>query len=102
MRYAIIAVVALLLVQRSTGFTSLIPRSRIVGHRYSVRFSSPQEDTDEGDDRMKNRTTFDQAGRGLMDEQDNKRMEAMGDFDANPDVREKGIPSIKSIALMCD
>jgi hypothetical protein len=33
------------------------------------------------------RTTFDQAGKSLMDEQDNKRMEAMGDFDANPDVR---------------
>jgi hypothetical protein len=33
------------------------------------------------------RTTFDQAGKSLMDEQDNKRMEAMGDFDANPNVR---------------
>jgi hypothetical protein len=33
------------------------------------------------------RTTFDQAGKSLMDEQDNQRMEAMGDFDANPDVR---------------
>jgi hypothetical protein len=32
------------------------------------------------------RTTFDEAGRSLVDEQDMKRMDAMGDFDANPNV----------------
>jgi hypothetical protein len=33
------------------------------------------------------RTTFDEAGRSLLDEQDMKRMDAMGDFDVNPNVR---------------
>lgn len=33
------------------------------------------------------RTTFDQAGASLIEEQDRKRMEEMGDFDANPAVR---------------
>lgn len=33
------------------------------------------------------RTSFDQAGRSLMDEEDRQRMEQMGDFDLNPSVR---------------
>jgi hypothetical protein len=33
------------------------------------------------------RTSFDEAGRSLLDEQDMKRMDAMGDFDVNPNVR---------------
>jgi hypothetical protein len=46
------------------------------------------------------RTTFDQAGKSLMDEQDNKRMEAMGDFDANPNVRLSSTSS-KQHRLVC-
>ena len=33
------------------------------------------------------RTSFDDAGASLMDQADQKRMEEMGDFDANPAVR---------------
>jgi hypothetical protein len=33
------------------------------------------------------RTSFDDAGRSLLDEQDLKRMNEMGDFDVNPNVR---------------
>jgi len=33
------------------------------------------------------RTSFDQAGRSLIEEEDQQRMEQMGDFDLNPDVR---------------
>ena len=33
------------------------------------------------------RTSFDEAGRSLLDEQDMKRMNEMGDFDVNPNVR---------------
>jgi hypothetical protein len=32
------------------------------------------------------RTTFDQAGKSLIEEEDRLRMEQMGDFDTNPDV----------------
>jgi hypothetical protein len=32
------------------------------------------------------RTSFDDAGRSLLDEQDTKRMNEMGDFDVNPNV----------------
>ena len=40
---------------------------------------------DEEDEKIE-RTTFDQAGKSLIDEEDKKRLEQMGDFDANPDV----------------
>jgi hypothetical protein len=36
------------------------------------------------------RTTFDEAGKSLIDEEDAKRMEAMGDYDLNPDVSVNG------------
>lgn len=58
------------------------------------RFSSSQEkDQDEEkadseDETEIQRTSFDQAGASLIEEEDNKRMESMGDFDANPNVRE--------------
>jgi hypothetical protein len=42
----------------------------------------------EGDDRTIV-TTFDQAGRSLVEEEDRLRMEQMGDFDLNPDVSRK-------------
>jgi hypothetical protein len=47
------------------------------------------------------RTTFDQAGKSLMDEQDNKRMEAMGDFDANPNVRLSSTTSCSIVLCVC-
>ena len=39
------------------------------------------------DDATIDRTSFDEAGRSLLDEQDLKRMDSMGDFDKNPNVR---------------
>ena len=33
------------------------------------------------------RTSFDQAGASLIEEEDRKRLEEMGDFDSNPSVR---------------
>jgi hypothetical protein len=38
------------------------------------------------DDAAVDRTTFDQAGASLIEEDDQKRMEQMGDFDLNPGV----------------
>lgn len=37
---------------------------------------------------MDQRTSFDQAGASLIEEEDIKRMETMGDFDSNPNVRD--------------
>jgi hypothetical protein len=41
----------------------------------------------EDNDAAVDRTTFDQAGASLIEEDDQKRMEQMGDFDLNPAVR---------------
>jgi hypothetical protein len=49
----------------------------------TVIFNSNVED---GSEDGTTRTTFDEAGKSLIAEEDNKRMEAMGDYDLNPDV----------------
>lgn len=43
------------------------------------------DDGDEGEDEV-DRTSFSDAGNALIDEEDDERMEAMGDFDSNPAV----------------
>lgn len=43
-------------------------------------------DERENDKDILDRTTFDQAGASLIEEEDRKRLEAMGDFDSNPTV----------------
>lgn len=96
------AVVMLLLSTRSTAGFSVVPFTLCPSRRCSSRAgvserptiirlsSSNQQDEDEIKDRKSiDPTTFDEAGRSLMDEQDEKRMQAMGDFDANPNVRER-------------
>lgn len=42
----------------------------------------------DGDDAAEDaaRTSFDQASKSMIDEEDRQRMEQMGDFDSNPDV----------------
>lgn len=42
------------------------------------------------------RTTFDQAGASLIEEQDRKRMEEMGDFDANPAYQSDSIEKMRA------
>ena len=51
--------------------------------------SSPKknEPDEQDEDVLVERTSFDQAGRSLIEEEDQKRMEQMGDFDSNPNVR---------------
>ena len=45
---------------------------------------SSKEDVDDVDKTPKTeRTTFDQAGASLIEEEDQKRMEQMGDYDSN-------------------
>lgn len=46
-------------------------------------FSSPQ---DEEEVEKIQATSFAEAGKSIIDEQDKERMEAMGDFDENPNV----------------
>jgi hypothetical protein len=49
--------------------------------RKVCRFSTPNDQ--ESDKKV---TSFDEAGQGLRDEEDNRRMEEAGDFDSNPAV----------------
>jgi len=49
--------------------------------------TSESERSQDTDDQEVKRTSFDQAGRSLVDEEDQKRIEEMGDFDENPSVR---------------
>lgn len=51
----------------------------------TARFMAPT-DGDLGDDDKIERTSFDQAGASLIEEEDQKRMEQMGDFDSNDSV----------------
>jgi len=52
--------------------------------------SSPEkQEENQEEDVEPSRTTFDQAGASLIDEEDKKRMEEMGEFDSNPNVRNK-------------
>lgn len=48
---------------------------------------STQKGHDDDEDETIERTSFDQAGASLIEEEDVKRMENMGDFDSNPNVR---------------
>ena len=49
----------------------------------------------EEDDGTVDRTSFDQAGKSLIEEEDRQRMEQMGDFDTNPDVRKASGETMK-------
>ena len=48
--------------------------------KFSQLYSSEEDITDE------DRTSFDDAGRALKEEEDQEAMESMGDFDENPSV----------------
>lgn len=41
------------------------------------------------EEEIRKSTSFDDAGRSLIEEEDKKRMEEMGDFDSNPEVSSK-------------
>ena len=47
----------------------------------SLLFSTPQDE----DDDVK-ATSFSEAGRSIIDAEDEQRMKSMGDFDSNPNV----------------
>ena len=50
-------------------------------------WSRPRLAAGGADDDEVERTSFDQAGASLIEEEDQKRMEQMGDFDTNDSVR---------------
>lgn len=52
--------------------------------RPSAQFMAPTDG--DGEDDKVERTSFDQAGASLIEEEDQKRMEQMGDFDSNDSV----------------
>lgn len=53
----------------------------IKSNRRVCRFSTPNDQ--ESEEKV---TSFDEAGQGLRDEEDNRRMDEAGDFDSNPAV----------------
>jgi len=73
-------------VQAFTVGAPLSRRSRAI-RTTCRRFSSSKKEQEEEEDTAVQRTSFDQAGASLIQEEDTKRMESMGDFDSNPDVR---------------
>jgi hypothetical protein len=54
-------------------------------HPLTIRLLSADPKINDETEGIK-RTTFDEAGRSLVEEEDTKRMEAMGDYDLNPNV----------------
>lgn len=52
-----------------------------------VWMSSEDNESKKDEDYIE-RTSFDQAGASLIEEEDRKRMEQMGDFDSNESVRQ--------------
>lgn len=80
---------SLLIVQSAVGWTPTLmtgPFRTGTHHRTQspVALFSSQEDKD--DNEKVERTSFDQAGASLIEEEDQKRMEQMGDFDSNDSV----------------
>jgi hypothetical protein len=61
-----------------------------IQQRVARVFSNPPQSTTPSDkDELSakiDRTSFDDAGRSLIEEEDRIRMEQMGDYDLNPDV----------------
>jgi hypothetical protein len=75
----------------SLAFSPILQQgSRLTTLRSSSRtrvFSSQwDEDDDGGGGGVDQATSFEDAGEGLQNEDDNKRMDDMGDYDANPAV----------------
>jgi hypothetical protein len=87
-------VVLLLLQGGASSFTTIsAPRIRALNVAAKKGFDFKHASTvlyaedEEKEDNTARSSSFDEAGRSLVDEDDQKRMEEMGDFDSNPDVR---------------
>lgn len=92
-------IVWLLLLQCNEAFA---PASKFCRRTHHLWSSTPEKSDDENVDR----TTFDQAGRSLIEEEDMKRLQQMGDYDSNPDVSacpmKKPIKTISPRQLLTD
>lgn len=58
---------------------------RITSRCWSSPMNKEQDEKEE--ESVVQRTSFDQAGKSLVEEEDKKRLDEMGDFDSNPNVR---------------
>jgi len=75
--------------QLGSAFSPLLPTSRILFSsqvRPRSRVFSSQWDDEDDDIATEKATSFEDAGAGLQAEDDKKRMDEMGDYDANPSV----------------
>jgi len=98
--------------QQSRRASSATTSSRVKNSRSTGRWlSSPnsknqekkqqqQEGEQAGAEDNVQRTSFDQAGASIIEEEDVKRMETMGDFDSNPNVRSFCL-CLLSVASVC-
>lgn len=82
----LLAAVTLLTAEAWLTVHPTVARGIMHQRRSVVLRSSTNEDEGET---PPERTSFDQAGQSLMDEEDRKRLEEMGDFDSNPAVSSK-------------
>lgn len=62
---------------------------------HSLLFLSVVDNQDQNEEAI-SRTTFDEAGKSLIDEEDAKRMEAMGDYDLNPDSKDDKVERMRA------
>lgn len=69
----------------STGNT-IQTGSPVILSLSSSNNNSEDNKSDDADQQQYDRTSFDQAGASLIEEEDRKRMEQMGDFDSNESV----------------
>ena len=87
-----VALLILVLLEPSASFTTVYRQSSsiVASNQRAVVDLKPAStvlfSSSEGEDDSPKSTSFDDAGRSLVDEEDKKRMEEMGDFDSNPNV----------------
>ncbi|EEC50205.1 predicted protein [Phaeodactylum tricornutum CCAP 1055/1] len=58
--------------------------------------SQPESGANDSDSEQAERTSFDDAGRSLIEEQDQERMDQMGDFDSNPEYQTDNIEKMRA------
>jgi hypothetical protein len=70
----------------------------VFSRTFSQRWMSQWDDEDE--DITKTQTSFEDAGETLRNEQDDERMDQMGDYDANPAVRDVTLVLLSSLFVL--
>lgn len=88
MKFSTLVIQLLACGQLAASFSPLYHQSRtnFISTRPTSRLFSSQWDDEDDDIATEKPSSFEDAGVGLQKEDDQKRMEDMGDYDANPSV----------------